>query len=302
MVRPNFALEFLLPTILCVCSYGVTLQAQSLQDHSDSNGVIVADEGTRDPCQAEVIANPTRPNWDTSATTTACNVLEADLGWLRQPMDAQARQQQIVSSLRYGLTPKLDLRYGFTELIHQYGDGQQALSGIGDQTLSFRFRFLEQAHWYPAMALSYGYKFPTASADNGFGSGYADHQFLLILSRDLGKNHFDYNLLGTLAGAANGFDSSVQSGLALTRAITPRFSGILESYGGTQPGVPDRYGANLVGCSYQLTPRLYLDASWARAYTAGSPRDLLGFGVTYARPSGLPPLSHKFAAARWLGR
>jgi hypothetical protein len=65
-----------------------------------------------DPCMAlEVAASPSRPNWSAGAATTQCNVLEFDSGWLWQPMGHGIRQRLLPSSMRYGLTPRLDLRW-----------------------------------------------------------------------------------------------------------------------------------------------------------------------------------------------
>lgn len=83
-----------------------------------------------DPCAlGEVVANPTRPNWDTSASTTQCGVVETDYGWLDQSMGAGVRQQMLVSSLRYGLTPRLDLRWGLTNHMSQAAEEPCPLRG-----------------------------------------------------------------------------------------------------------------------------------------------------------------------------
>ena len=123
-----------------------------------------------------------------------------------------------------------------------------------------------------------------------------------IASRDLGKNHFDFNTVGTLMGEGHGHDGAAQFGLALTRPITPKLSGILESYGGGQPGTSNRFGAGFVGATFTARPQLVLDAALTRTYSAGSPRQQILFGVTYARRPGFSPLPRDSAFARLLGR
>jgi hypothetical protein len=251
---------------------------------------------------AEVTANPTRPAWDYAASTTQCGVAEVDSGWMEQPVGGGVRQQMSMSSLRYGLTPKLDLRWGLTNHIVQSGGGTAPLEGIGDQWVNARYRFLEQEHWMPAMALLYGIKVPTANPAKGFGSGFYDQQYILIASRDLGRNHLDFNTVGTVTGAAHGHDGAAQFGLALTRPLSAKLSWILESYGGPQPGTSDRFGAAFTGATYTLRSTLVVDGAYSRTYTAGSPRQQFLFGMTFAMRPGFLPLPRNSSVARLLGR
>ena len=265
--------------------------------------VSVKQEPQPDPCfLPEAVSNPTRPNWDTSAQTTQCGLIEVDSGWMWQPMGGGMNQSMWMSSMRYGLTPKLDLRWGVTNHIAQSGGDAPSLEGVGDQWFSARYRFIEQGKVVPALAFIYAYKTPTANPAKGFGSGFADSQYVLIASRDVGKNHFDFNLVGTEVGLKNGHDGAAQFGLALTRPVSKKLSWIIESYGGPQPGTSDRFGAGFTGVSYTLRPTVVIDSAYARTYTAGSPRSQFMCGVTYALRPGFSPLPHGSAIARLLGR
>ena len=265
--------------------------------------VRVMPEEPADPCtQKGVVATPTRPAWDYAAATTQCGIAEADAGFLGQSMGAGITQRMLVSSIRYGLTPRLDLRWGMANHIVQSGEAEQNLEGVGDDWVNVRYRFHEQGRKTPAMAFLYGAKIPVANPAKGLGSGFVDHQFIFIASRDLGRYHLDFNTVGTLAGEKHGHDGAAQFGLAVTRPLSKKLSGILESYGGPQPGSPDRFGAVFAGAVYTLRPQLVLDAAYARTYTAGSPRQQVLVGVTFASRPGFAPLSHGSALARLLGR
>jgi hypothetical protein len=265
--------------------------------------VLAATQTAPDAClNAEVAANPTRPNWDTSASTTQCGVIETDYGWMGQPMGGGVSQWMLQSSMRYGLTPKLDLRWGLTNHIDQSGGGTAALEGVGDQWLNARYRFVEQSKWVPALAFDYGFKIPMANPAKGFGSGFVDHQFTMIASRDLGKYHFDFNTVGTVVGGAQGHDGAAQFGLAMTRPLTAKLSWILESYGGPQPGTSNRFGAAFTGASYIVRQTVVVDGAYARTYTAGSPRQQILVGATFALWPGFSPLPKSSALARLLGR
>jgi hypothetical protein len=255
------------------------------------------------PCAlAEVTANPTRPAWDYGASTTQCGVAEVDSGWLEQPMGGDERQQMLTSSVRYGLTSKLDLRWGSTSRITQSGGGAAPLEGIGDQWASARYRFVEQGRWIPAMALLYGVKIPAANPAKGFGSGFFDEQYIFIASRDLGKNHLDFNAVGTVTGGPHGRDGAMQLGLALTRPLNARLSWILESYGGPQPGTADRFGAAFTGATFALRPRLVFDVAYSRTYTAGAPRQQVMFGSTYSLRPGFAHVPRSSFFGRLFGR
>ena len=256
-----------------------------------------------DPCRTrDLAASPSRPYWDAGAATTPCGNVEADFGVVLQPMGDGVRQRLLVSSVRYGLTPRMDLRWGATNHIAQSGGGLEPMEGIGDESLSVTYRFHEQGRRSPAMALSYGITLPKADPEKGFGSGFRDHQFVFIASRDLGATHVDFNIVGTLEGEEEGNEGAVQFGMALTRPLTRRLAWILESYGGPQPGTTDRFGAVSTGGSFALRPWLVLDGAFARTYTSGSPRQQILFGVTCARRSGFAPIARGSRIGRLLGR
>ncbi|HEY6487548.1 MAG: hypothetical protein WCC26_10650 [Terracidiphilus sp.] len=254
------------------------------------------------PCSApDIAATPSRPNWNAGAATTQCNVLEFDAGWLIQPMGHHEEQRLFPSSVRYGLTPRMDLRWGLPGPIEQSGSGTN-VQDVTDQWISVRYRFLEQERRMPALALSYGIKSPESDPAKGFGTGFVDHQLVLIASRDLGRAHVDFNTVGTIAGGAAGKDGAAQFGLAVSLAVTHQLSWILESDGGPQPGIPDRYGAALMGGSWAFRPWLVFDAAYTQAYTAGAPRAQFTAGLTCARRLPVTLLPSGSRLARWLGR
>jgi hypothetical protein len=239
------------------------------------------------PCNlSDLAASPSRPNWTGGAATTQCGNLETDYGWLWQGMGGGVRQTMVPMSLRYGLTPKMDMRWGLPSHMAQRGGGSQALEGVSDQWLSTQYRFLEEGPKMPAMAASYGLKIPTANAAKGFGTGYVDHQINLIASRDIGWAHFDFNAVETLAGEPHGYAGAMQYGMALSAAATKKLTWIAESDGGRQAGELGSFGQALGGAQWSLRPWLVVDCAYTRAYTAGSPRQQFTVGWTWSsRPA-----------------
>ena len=256
-----------------------------------------------DPCWAsEVTASPSRPYWDAGAATTPCGNVETDFGVVVQPMGGGVWQRLLVSSVRYGLTPKLDFRWGVTNQIVQSGGGLGQTVGVGDHSVSMTFRFHEQGRRSPALALSYGASLPVANPAKGFGSGFSNDQLAFIASRDVGGTHVDINVVGALEGGANGHEGAAQFGMALTRPVTRRLAWIAESFGGAQPGTTDRFGAVLTGGSFAARPWLVLDGAVTRTYTAGSPRWQIQFGLTCARRPGWVLIPRGSRIGRLLGR
>jgi len=229
---------------------------------------------------AETDAKPTRPNVTFSTDTTQCGVVEADYGWSAQWPTPGTRQNYFSGSLRFGVTPKLDLRWGGDNFITS-SNGTAGVEGVGDNWFGARYRFHEQSARIPSLGISYNVKVPTASLAKGLGSGYVDHAFTLLASKDLGKFHLDSNLVGTLAGAANGFQSTGLVSLACWRPLTKRLSIVSEGYGGTQvAGSP--YAALLGGVAYSVSPRFVIDGAMETPASSGAPGKRVTLGATYA--------------------
>ena len=250
----------------------------------------------------EISASPSRPTWTGGASTSDRGEVESDFGWQWQSMGMAVQQWILPSSVRYGLTSKVELRWGLPAHMVQHGGGTAPLTGISDQSLSALYRFREQGKWLPALALNYGIKIPIANPAKGFGSGYADHQLVFIASRDIGRVHLDFNTVGTIAGSPDGHDGAAQYGLALSLPVSRRFTWLLDCYGGPTPGTTDRYGAALTGGTWALRPWLVLDTAYTRTYTAGAPRQQFTIGITHAMRPGLASAFKGSRVGRLLGQ
>ena len=186
--------------------------------------------------------------------------------------------------------------------IEQRGTGGPSLRGVSDQSFSATYRFREQARRGPALAFGYGVKQPYANPAKGFGTGFFDHQLAFIASRDFGRAHIDFNVVGTIAGCTSGKDGATFLGMVLSLPVTRNLTWLVESAGGSQPGTADRYGSALSGGSWAVRPWLVADAAYTRAYTAGAPRSQITLGITYAVRPVSAPMARSSRLARWLGR
>src|SRR5579871_4584638 len=165
-------------------------------------------------------ASPSRPTWTGGASISECGELQTDFGWSLSALGAGLRQGAFSSSARYGLTPRLELRWSIPAHVVQYGGGQSRIIGISDENASFQYQFHEQGKRMPALAFSYGIKIPAANPRKGFGSGFSDHQFVVFVSRDIKKLHLDWNGVGIVAGGPAGYSNAGQFGLAISMPLS----------------------------------------------------------------------------------
>lgn len=263
-----------------------------------------SDHATPNPCALpDVTVVSSRPVWTAAAATIQCGVVQTDSGFLIQSVGAGVGQWLVPSTVGYGLTSRLQIKWLLPTHIAQSGGASLPLNGITDQYLGSFYRFLEQGKLKPALALGYALKIPSANPAKGFGTGFVDHQLIFIASRDFGpRTHIDFNTVGFLAGSPQGNNGAAQFGAAISRAITPKLALALDSFGGSQPGTPNRYGAELLGATWSYRTWLVLDLAYARAYTAGTPRQLFTVGFTHAMRPGLRPIPGQSRWAHFLGR
>ena len=235
----------------------------------------------RAACAAEQVeTRATRPNFSSATDTTLCGVVEADYGWARQWPGAGIHQNFLSSALRFGIAPRMDFRWGSDNHISQRAGGV-TLQGSGDNWLGVRYRFFDQKKNFPALGFSYTIKVPTANPAKGAGSGLVDHALALLVSKDFGKYHCDFNAVGSLTGDQGGLAKSTVLALAVFHPVVRRLTALAEVRGGSQPN-GSRFASGLGGLSYAVNRRFVLDTSFEPGLTSNTLRSRLQVGVTYA--------------------
>jgi hypothetical protein len=135
------------------------------------------------------------------------------------------------------------------------------------------------------MAVSYAFKIPSASTENGLGSGRVDHSFTFGSSETIANFNFDFNYSQLLIGrpGASGFDQNQQFALAFSHVVYRRLQFAGEVYGQTElnkttPG----FASSLWALTYTLLPRLVIDGGFEGGLTSGGPHRHAFVGMTYA--------------------
>jgi Putative MetA-pathway of phenol degradation len=154
--------------------------------------------------------------------------------------------------------------------------------GFGDTALGFKYRLTQDSGRLPSIALMYMAKLPTTA--NAVGSGKLDHAFTLLASKDLGKQHFDFNLIASLLGRPQGgYDRSYLNALAWSHPIRGKWGSTAELSGTTSPNPFIPAAAQfLASGTYTPQPRLVLDFGMAGRITGNIPDAMFIAGFTYS--------------------
>lgn len=228
----------------------------------------------------EIESRPNRPTVSTSAQTTECGVLEIEYGWTLQRPEAGTRESGLGGMMRFGLLPRLDLRWsadGFLALADSVGKR----SGAGDDWVGAQYYFRSPSAISPALALNYAAKIPAAT--DGIGSGYLDHRVTFIASKDLRGMSWNFNTAYILTGRDSGFDRSWELAAGFSRPIRGHLGMAGDFYVDTEQN-PDNpaFASTLWAVTYTVRPRLVLDAAIDTGLTHWAPQRRFMVGFTYA--------------------
>jgi hypothetical protein len=135
------------------------------------------------------------------------------------------------------------------------------------------------------MAFSYAFKIPSASTENGSGTGHVDHSFTFGASENIAHFNLDFNFSQFLIGRSDGrgFDENQLLALAFSHSIHGGLQFVGEFYGETQlnqttPG----FASSLWALTYTVAPRLVIDGGFEAGLTSGGPHRHAFVGATYS--------------------
>jgi Putative MetA-pathway of phenol degradation len=222
--------------------------------------------------QDELVAVPNRPTVSTTAQPVQAGVLETEWG-----IDAAEPHQDINGLMKFGVCKNFELRFANNPFTADSGS-----HGFGDTAIGFKFRLTQDAGHEPSIAVMYMAKLPTAG--DLLGSGKIDHSFALLLSKDLGKHHVDFNLIANLLGRPqSGFDRAYLYAFAWSRPLHGKLGATAEISGETAPNdvVPGSVQF-IASATYTVRPRLVLDFGMMGRITGDIPNAMFIAGFTYS--------------------
>ncbi len=241
--------------------------------------------GKQTGCYADVMAaNPNRPTVANPADITQYGVLELEYGWDRTWQQAGVHQTDLVGLLKFAVLCDIELRWNTTSFLSQT-DLSVTHRGFGDNWLGPQVRLYRQTKRIPTLAFSYAIKIPSASSDDGLGTGRVDHSFTLLASKDIATLHFDFNVTHFWIGrqGMSGFDQNDQFNLAFSRSIRGGLGFTGEFYGDTELNRnTSGYASSLWALTYTINPRLVIDSGFEGGLSSGGPHRHIFAGVTYS--------------------
>ncbi len=217
-------------------------------------------------------ATPQRPTFGSSATTTAAGTIEVEWGVLQDPGDLT----DTPLTVKFGADEHTEYFVRASPLIHVVGDSERH-SGFGDLGLGGRWRVQDESPDSAAWALQAALKFPTASEDEGLGTGNQDALLAVIRTRTIGAATFNAFYQLELLGQDG---SQVDVGHDLALALGAPVDGRLSAFGElTEHWIPEQDIQALfltTGLAFAVTPAWVLDT----AVIVGLNDDAPGLQVT----------------------
>jgi hypothetical protein len=135
------------------------------------------------------------------------------------------------------------------------------------------------------MAYGYAVKIPSATTQNGLGSGRVDQSFTFGASESVGHFNIDFNLTQFLVGrpGSSGIDTDQQLALAVAHPIYRGLQFAGEFYGDTRLNkTTPAFASSLWALTYLVVPRLVIDGGFEAGLTPGGPHRHAFFGATYS--------------------
>ena len=267
---PSFRVAAGLLLGCCLFGSGRLLAQDADSSAGGSQGAQQADtENPADP----IIAVPNRPTFSTTAESVQPGVFEIEYG-----IEVADGHENINGLLKFGATKNLELRFANNPIERDAG-----VAGRGDSGAGFKYKVFEEKSWWPTFSALYTATIPTATAQ--VGAGAIGHSAGILVSKDFGKHHFDFNETAQWLGRpeSSGFDRNYFTALAYSHGITEKWGATAEIAGfsnanSTTPATMTVMGA----ATYNLSPRMVFDAGVYVAAYGQLPRMTLFSGITYS--------------------
>jgi len=222
---------------------------------------------------SSMAAVPNRPTFSTTAEAVQKGVFEVELG-----LEAGDGHQDFNGLLKFGLLENLELRFGNDPISRDSG-----IAGLGDSDAGLKFRFIREKGALPTLSALYTATIPSATA--GLGAGALGHSAGILVSKDFGKHHLDFNESVQWLGRpdAKGFDRDYFTALAYQHPVTPRLQATAEIAGLSRANARTPSTLTILSAlTYAVSPRLILDVGCYVAAHGNLPRATFFLGMTYS--------------------
>ena len=217
---------------------------------------------------SDISAVPNRPTISTTAEPVQAGVFEVEYG-----IEAALGHQNVNGLLKFGISKAFELRFGNVPFARD-----SSVAGTGDSSAGFKYRLVEQRKKLPTLSLLYAAILPTAG-DGLSNSGY-EHGLGMLLSKDFGKHHFDFNEGVQFSGRA--LHHNFLTALAYSHPLTRKLAWTGELSGTSRMNVTPAAATVLGALTYNVSPRLVLDGGISNEVIGRPPHVTFIAGVTYS--------------------
>jgi len=180
--------------------------------------------------------------------------------------------------LKFGITKNLELRFANNPIERDAG-----IAGRGDSGAGFKYKVFEEKSWRPTFSVLYTATIPTATAE--VGAGAVGHSAGILVSKDFGTHHLDFNETAQWLGrpGASGFDRDYFTAVAYSHGFTEKWGATAEIAGFSNTNATTPATMTLMGAvTYNLSSRLIVDTGVYVAAYGQLPRVTFFSGVTYS--------------------
>jgi len=223
--------------------------------------------------QTTITAVPNRPTFSTTAETVQTGVFEVEYG-----LEAAAGHQNINGLLKLGLVKNLELRFANNPVERDGGT-----AALGDSAVGFKYRFTKDGGVLPTLSFLYTATLPTAG--DGLGASALNHSVGILVSKDFGKHHVDFNENAEWRGRpeGGGFDRDYFTAFAYSYRVTVKvgFAAEVAGFSRVNAAIPPTVTV-LQALTYNVSTRLILDGGCYVAARGDLPRVTFFAGLTYA--------------------
>jgi len=217
-----------------------------------------------------------RPSFTDSSVVVPRGSLQFEDGFT----ETSAAEQQVYdfpeTLVRYGLTPKTELRLGVPDYFQNFKSG--AAAGWGDFSVGMKQQLVAKDGGFEASAVA-AVSFPIGT--RGISSGGYDAQVLVPWSNPISKNWTAAGMLGVLWPTEGGrHNATGQFTFLVDRQLTNPWDAFAE-YGGEYPQRGGPQQVVHLGTSFKVTPRQQVDFHFGFGLSAAAVDHFVGIGYSF---------------------
>jgi hypothetical protein len=221
----------------------------------------------------EITAVPNRPTFSTTAEAVQRGVLEVEYG-----LEAADGHQNINGLIKFGIFENLELRFANNPFERDAG-----ASGLGDSGAGFKYRVISQKGMLPTFSILYTASFSTSTGTPGIGA--MGQGVDVLVSKDFGKHHFDFNEGVRFLGrpGIGGYDRNYFTAFDYSHPLPGKWGYAAEVAGFSRANAATPASMFvLLAATYNVKSRLVLDTGEYTAVYGSFPRVTFFAGVTYS--------------------